>query len=106
MHQLTSFSGSGALIIRIRFWGPLYCNYNKEPPKWYWYLFKPLCYDYKHWCLEHPAPPWPTSCAVGPLGESAHLPVVPAVRAHKVRHLLYLDGSIVVFVVHIQNPIR
>ena len=23
----------GALIIRIRFWGPLYCNYNKEPPK-------------------------------------------------------------------------
>ena len=26
----------GALIIRIGFWGPLYYNYNKEPPKWYW----------------------------------------------------------------------
>ena len=23
----------GALIIRLRFWGPLYYNYNKEPPK-------------------------------------------------------------------------
>ena len=23
----------GALIIRIRFWGPLYYDYNKEPPK-------------------------------------------------------------------------
>ena len=23
----------GALIIRIRFWGPLYYNHNKEPPK-------------------------------------------------------------------------
>ena len=23
----------GALIIRIGFWGPLYYNYNKEPPK-------------------------------------------------------------------------
>ena len=23
----------GALIIRIEFWGPLYYNYNKEPPK-------------------------------------------------------------------------
>ena len=22
---------TGALIIRIRFWGPLYYNYNKEP---------------------------------------------------------------------------
>ena len=21
----------GALLIRIGFWGPLYCNYNKEP---------------------------------------------------------------------------
>ena len=23
----------GALIIRLGFWGPLYHNYNKEPPK-------------------------------------------------------------------------
>ena len=23
---------AGALITRIRFWGPLYCKYNKEPP--------------------------------------------------------------------------
>ena len=23
----------GALIIRIGLWGPLYYNYNKEPPK-------------------------------------------------------------------------
>ena len=23
----------GALIIRIGFWGSLYCTYNKEPPK-------------------------------------------------------------------------
>ena len=23
----------GALIIRIGFWGPVYYNYNKEPPK-------------------------------------------------------------------------
>ena len=23
----------GAFIIRIEFWGPLYSNYNKEPPK-------------------------------------------------------------------------
>ena len=23
----------GALIIRIRFWGPLYYNFNQEPPK-------------------------------------------------------------------------
>ena len=23
----------GALIIRVGFWGPLYHNYNKEPPK-------------------------------------------------------------------------
>ena len=23
----------GALLIRIGFWGPLYYNYNKEPPK-------------------------------------------------------------------------
>ena len=22
-----------ALIIRIGVWGPLYCNYNQEPPK-------------------------------------------------------------------------
>ena len=27
------WSKVGALIIRIRFWGPLYYNYNKEPPK-------------------------------------------------------------------------
>ena len=25
----------GALIIRIGFWGPLYCNYKKEPRKEY-----------------------------------------------------------------------
>ena len=32
---LGSFSGFsiGALIIRIGFWGILYYNYNKEPPK-------------------------------------------------------------------------
>ena len=24
----------GALIIRIEFWGPVYYNFNKEPPKW------------------------------------------------------------------------
>ena len=23
----------GALMIRIGLWGPLYCNYNAEPPK-------------------------------------------------------------------------
>ena len=32
----------GALIIRIRFWGPLYYNYNKEPPKQYRQLLRPL----------------------------------------------------------------
>ena len=26
----------GAIIIRIRFWGPLYYYDNKEPPKLYW----------------------------------------------------------------------
>ena len=33
----SDFSGLGfnigALIIRLVFWGPLYYNYNKEPPK-------------------------------------------------------------------------
>ena len=26
----------GALVIRIGFWGILYCNYDKKPPKYYW----------------------------------------------------------------------
>ena len=30
-------SNIGALIIIIRFSGPLYCNYNKEPPEQCWY---------------------------------------------------------------------
>ena len=30
-----------ALIIRIAFWGRIYCSYNKEPPKQYWLLFRP-----------------------------------------------------------------
>ena len=34
----------GALIIRTRFWGPLYYNYNKGPPKQYRQLLKPLYY--------------------------------------------------------------
>ena len=34
----------GALIIRIGFWGPLYYNYDKEPPKWHRYLFRRLYY--------------------------------------------------------------
>ena len=32
----------GALIIRIRIWGPLYYTYTKEPPKYYWSLFRHL----------------------------------------------------------------
>ena len=32
----------GALIIRIRFWGPLYSTYIKEPPKWSRQLLRPL----------------------------------------------------------------
>ena len=28
-----SYCNTGALIIRIGFWGPLYYNYTKEPPK-------------------------------------------------------------------------
>ena len=31
----TSSCNMGALIIRIGFWGPLYYNDNKEPPKQY-----------------------------------------------------------------------
>ena len=28
-----SVTNIGALVIRIGFWGPLYPNFNKEPPK-------------------------------------------------------------------------
>ena len=31
--SLSNYPNIRALIIRIRFWGPVYCNYNKEPPK-------------------------------------------------------------------------
>ena len=24
------------VLVRIGFWGPLYCNYSKEAPKFYW----------------------------------------------------------------------
>ena len=34
----------GALMIRIGFWGPVYYNYNKEPPKYYRQLLRPLYY--------------------------------------------------------------
>ena len=34
----------GALIIRMGFWGILYCNYNKEPLKRCRELFRPLYY--------------------------------------------------------------
>ena len=33
---MATISTIGALTIRIRFWGPLYYNYNKEPQQWYW----------------------------------------------------------------------
>ena len=33
LKALPVLSNIGALIIRIRFWGPVYHNYNKEPPK-------------------------------------------------------------------------
>ena len=33
LHGITA--NVGASIIRIGFWGPLYYNYNKEPPKPY-----------------------------------------------------------------------
>ena len=32
----------GALIIRVGFGGLLYYHYNKEPPKYYKYLLRPL----------------------------------------------------------------
>ena len=35
----------GTLRIRIGFWSRLYHNYNKGPPKQYWYLFKALCHN-------------------------------------------------------------
>ena len=31
-------------MIRIGFWGPMYYNHNKEPPKQYWQLFRLLKY--------------------------------------------------------------
>ena len=43
LHLITpKTSDVGALIIRIGFWGPLYYNYDKEPPEYYWYLLRPL----------------------------------------------------------------
>ena len=38
----------GALIIRIGFWGPLYYNYNKEPPKMVLEIIKALYYPELH----------------------------------------------------------
>ena len=29
-------------MIRIGFWGPLYYTYDKELPRQYWYLCRPL----------------------------------------------------------------
>ena len=31
--SIVGFYNIGALIIRIRVWGPFYYKYNKEPPK-------------------------------------------------------------------------
>ena len=33
IRDLEGYYSIGALIIRIGFWGPLYCKYNKEPPR-------------------------------------------------------------------------
>ena len=36
-------------MIRIGFWGPFYYNYNQEPPKQYWCLFRPLdCFGWNY----------------------------------------------------------
>ena len=35
LSRLVDLSNIGALIIRLRCWGPLYYNHNKEPPKQY-----------------------------------------------------------------------
>ena len=29
-------------MVRIGFWGLFYYTYDKEPPKLYWYLYRPL----------------------------------------------------------------
>ena len=38
------FYNMEASIIITGFWGPLYYNSKKEPPKQYWQLFRPLFY--------------------------------------------------------------
>ena len=45
-------SNIGASIVRIGFWGSLYYSYNKEPPKQYWYLFRPLYQWVSLWMSE------------------------------------------------------
>ena len=42
MYKSEDLPNVGALIIRRGFWGPLYDNYNKEPPKPYSNYFRPL----------------------------------------------------------------
>ena len=41
-HAILEHSSTGAVMIRIGYWGLLNYNDNKEPPKWYWELFRPL----------------------------------------------------------------
>ena len=40
MNFISISANMGALIIRIGFWGPLYYNCNKEPPKIVWVIMK------------------------------------------------------------------